>query len=86
MEKKLHMRRWLAGLAVVLLAGFLAFGTLYAKGFWDESRAVHIKAQDIESSTLAIGTHLIHLSALTDSIYEIAEEILNQAPPPNSDL
>lgn len=74
MEKKLHMRRWLAGLTVVLLAGSLAFGTLYAKGFWDESRAVHIKAQDIESSTLAIGTHLIHLSALTDSIYEIAEK------------
>ena len=74
MEKKLHMRRWLTVLTVVLLAGSLILGTLYAQGFWDESRAVHIKARDIESSTLAIGTHLIHLSALTDSIYEIAEK------------
>lgn len=49
-------------------------GTLYAQGFWDESRAVHIKARSIETSTLVIGTHLIHLSALTDSVYEIAEK------------
>ena len=74
MKKKLHMRRWAAVLTVVLMAGSLVLGTLYAQGFWDESRAVHIKARDIETSTLAIGTHLIHLSALTDSVYEVAEK------------
>ena len=61
-------------LAAALAAGLLATGTLYARGFWNEERAVHIKSADIESSTLAIGTHLIHLSALTDSLYEIAEQ------------
>ena len=35
MEKKLHMRRWLTVLTVVLLAGSLILGTLYAQGFWD---------------------------------------------------
>lgn len=67
-------RKWIALAAVVLAVPALLFGRLYAQGFWDESRAVHIKAADIESSTLAIGTHLIHLSALTDSIYELAEK------------
>ena len=74
MKKKPRMRRWIAALAVVLMAGSLVLGTLYAQGFWDESRAVHIKARDIETSTLAIGTHLIHLSALNDSIYEVAQK------------
>lgn len=67
-------RRWMILAAAVLLLPALLFGRLYAQGFWDESRAVHIKAREIESSTLAIGTHLIHLSALTDSLYEIAEQ------------
>ncbi len=74
MTQLIRSRRWLTVSAAVLLAGALVLGTLYARGFWDESRAVHIKAQDVETSTLAIGTHLIHLSALTDSIYEIAEK------------
>lgn len=67
--------RWLAAGAVVLaVIGGLVLRGLYARGFWDESRAVHIKPREIENSTLAIGTHLIHLSALNDSIYEIAEK------------
>ena len=74
MKKKVHIRRWAAALTVVLMVGSLALGTLYAQGFWDENRAVHIKARDIETSTLAIGTHLIHLSALTDSVYEVAQK------------
>lgn len=61
-----------AGTVVVLLVAALVLGTLQASGFWDESKAVRIKAGEIENSTLAIGTHLIHLSALTDSLYEIA--------------
>lgn len=67
--------RWLSAAALVLAAiGALVLGGLYAQGFWDDSRAVHIKPGEIEDSTLAIGTHLIHLSALNDSIYEIAEK------------
>ncbi len=73
MKSTTKKARWIAFLAVPLALALLLRG-LYVQGFWDESRAVHIKAKDIESSTLAIGTHLIHLSALTDSIYEIAEK------------
>lgn len=51
----------------------LAAGLIYARAFWDDSAAVHIRAKDIENSTLAIGTHLVHLSALNDSIYEVAQ-------------
>lgn len=36
--------------------------------------AVHIKADEIEDSTLIVGTHLIHLSAMTDELYNIAQE------------
>ena len=68
-------KRWLIALVMILAAGSLALGgLLYAQGFWDEAKAVHITADAIEPSTLAIGTHLIHLSALTDSIYEIANQ------------
>lgn len=58
------------GIAVMLSAAVLA--AVLAQGIWDESKAVHISPDEIEDSTLAVGTHLIHLSALTDSIYDIA--------------
>lgn len=79
MNRKVNIRRWFLP-AVALLAagslvvGLLVAGTLYARGFWDSSKAVHIKSGEIETSTLAIGTHLIHLSALTDAIYTIASD------------
>ncbi len=60
-------------LAAVMVASVTA-GTLLAQSFWDESSAVRINAGAIESSTLIVGTHLIHLSALTDSVYEIASQ------------
>ncbi|MBQ3497204.1 MAG: hypothetical protein IJA73_03655, partial [Oscillospiraceae bacterium] len=72
MKISVSARRWLIAAAAALAAVSVLLGTLYARGFWDEERAVHIKAGDIELSTLAIGTHLVHLSALTDSIYDIA--------------
>ena len=67
-------RQVLLAVTALLAAGALLFGALRTRGFWDESMAVHIKADEIENSTLAVGTHLIHLSALTDAIYEIAEK------------
>ena len=36
--------------------------------------SVHIKSGDIENSTLAIGSHLIYIGAMTDEIYQIAYE------------
>lgn len=34
--------------------------------------SVHIKSGDIENATLAIGSHLIYIGAMTDEIYQIA--------------
>lgn len=48
-------------------------GTL-AKALFDESEAVHINAAEIEDATLLVGTHLIHISAVNDEIYEIAAD------------
>ena len=63
----------LLSLALVLL---IAVGTLtvLVQAVWNEEAAVHITPSEIENSTLAIGTHLIHLSALTNELYEIASD------------
>ncbi len=60
-------RRILLSLALVLVA---AIGTLtvLVRAVWNEEEAVHVTPSEIEDSTLAIGTHLIHLSALTDEL------------------
>lgn len=65
-----RLRRITAAAAAVALP--VLSGILLARGYWDGNTAVHIAAGEIEDSTLAVGTHLIHLSALTDGIYEIA--------------
>lgn len=57
-------------IAVITVLGLLR-GTL-AKALFDEESAVHIDASEIENATLLIGTHLIHISAMNDEIYEIA--------------
>ena len=66
---------WLPALVLLTAAALLAGYFLRLAGaVWDEAQAVHIDPDEIEDSTLAIGSHLIHLSALTDTIYEIADE------------
>lgn len=47
-------------------------GTRLANAIWDFSSAVQVDLSSIEDSTLIIGTHLIHLSAMTDELYQIA--------------
>lgn len=59
---------------IVVLVAVLGSTTLVANAVWNEKDAVHIKADEIENSTLIIGTHLIHLSSLTDSLYDIAQD------------
>lgn len=44
------------------------------RAVFDPGNAVHINASEIENSTLIIGSHLIHLSAVNDEIYKIAKE------------
>ena len=63
-------------LAVLLAAG--AFSVL-VNAVWNEDEAVHVTPSEIENSTLAVGTHLIHLSALTNELYEIAQDSADES-------
>lgn len=58
--------------SVLTIFIFVLFNTGIVSAIWNSDQAVHINATEIETSTLAIGTHLIHLSALTDELYETA--------------
>lgn len=60
-------------LALFLAAALSVPLFLVGRAVWNEEQAVHIDPREIEPSTLIVGTHLIHLSALNDSIYEVAE-------------
>ena len=62
------------GIAAALIAAFSLGYMLVGGAVWDESAAVHIDPSEIPASTLVIGTHLIHLSALSDSLYEVAQK------------
>lgn len=68
-------RRWIGLTALVaVLISLMAW--VVSGAVWDETKAVQFTAakyDSIEDSTLLIGTHLIHLSALSDSIYEVAQ-------------
>ena len=70
-KRRSLLKRALALTAAVVLA-FSAYWA--ASAVFSEEEAVHITPSEIEDSTLIVGTHLIHLSALSDSIYEIAQK------------
>ena len=65
-------------LAVVLVAGMVIAASAYtyplAKAVFQREDGVKIQAESIENSTLIIGTHLIHISAMNDELYHIAEK------------
>lgn len=71
MKKPVKSRRILALAGATALIA-IAVTTVLVRGIWNENTAVHVVPSEIESSTLAIGTHLIHLSALNDNLYELA--------------
>lgn len=62
---------WIAGIGILACVLFLG---IRAAGFFDETKMVHVNAADIESGTLAIGTHLIYLQVISDPLYEIAKK------------
>ena len=74
-----YRKQILAAVLALILAIALGAQLLLAGAVWNEEEAVHINPDDIENSTLAIGTHLIHLSALTDSIYATAQESADES-------
>ena len=65
----------LAGILVIAIFG----RTLYTQALFDSSQAAHVDPDTIENSTLIIGTHLIHLSALNDTNFAIAKESAAEA-------
>jgi len=59
--------------AFVFLAVWLLYGTEFiSNALFDTSKAVHINPDEIDDSTLIIGTHLIYLHSMTDDIYDVA--------------
>ncbi|MDR1027894.1 MAG: hypothetical protein LBL63_00560, partial [Clostridiales Family XIII bacterium] len=63
----------LLSVVVIVVAGNAAL-TEWSNAIWNEDEAVHIDPSSIENGTLIIGAHLVHISALTDEIYELAAE------------
>lgn len=63
-------------LALIICSGIIVLLTaskkVWVQALFDETTSVHINAAEIENATLLIGTHLIHISAMQDEIYEIA--------------
>ncbi|MDR1322134.1 MAG: hypothetical protein LBK56_12015 [Gracilibacteraceae bacterium] len=63
----------IAGISIVI-ACLLLLSVAPSGAVWNEDAAVHIDPAGIENSTLIVGTHLIHLSALTDTLYDVARQ------------
>ena len=60
---------------IVAVAGF----NIVAKALIDETNSVRIKASDIEDSTIIIGTHLIYIGSMSDSIFDVAQKSAEQS-------
>ncbi len=61
-------------IAIAVIATIILIPNFVARAIINEDELVHIKDGQVENSTLIIGTHLIHISAMTDEIYEIAQK------------
>lgn len=58
---------------MVLTIIISVIGITAARGVFNgDTDAVHINPDEIEDSTLIIGTHLIHISVLTEELYDVA--------------
>ncbi len=69
------LRALLSAAAVLVVVG----GSALAFAMIDNTNSVHIRADEIEDSTLIIGSHLIYLGAMNDQIYEAAMESAQEA-------
>ena len=79
-KKKQNIRLWLLCLtAVILVSGASSIVRAALENEKSTAvRAVHVKDSEIEASTLIIGSHLIHISALTTELYNTALESANE--------
>lgn len=70
-----NRRKWIGIVGLVPVIIMLIWGGKIASAIFDgDTDATHINPAEIENSTLIIGTHLIHISAMTDEIYNMAME------------
>lgn len=67
-----------AAVLCVLIIGGVAVRAALENDKSTSARSVHMQDSQIENSTLIIGSHLIHISALTDELYQIAQESANE--------
>lgn len=70
-------------LCLAAAAVMLTMGTTVAQAALESEksttvRSVHMTDSQIENATLIIGSHLIHISALTDALYQTALESANE--------
>ena len=57
----------------------IAGSRIVVKALIDETNSVKVDAESIENSTLIIGTHLIHISAMSDSLYAVAQKSADES-------
>lgn len=78
-RKKKHFRLLcLAAAALMLTTGTTVVQAALESEKSTAVRSVHMTDSQIESATLVIGSHLIHISALTDALYQTALESANE--------
>lgn len=74
MKSKQNLKNFCLKIMTVAVSVFAISGVSYILAMPDETTAVHIKDSEVKNSTLIIGSHLIYLTSLNDSIYEIANK------------
>lgn len=80
-KKRYEKRNGFLLLGMVLAALLFGSGTAVRALESEKSteiRSVHVQDGQIEEATLVIGSHLIHLNALTDELYQIALDSANE--------
>lgn len=75
-EKK---RTALTTILTAVIGLLIIGGSVLAFAMIDDTNSVHIRAREIEDSTLIVGTHLIYLGAMNDQIYQIAMDSASEA-------
>lgn len=74
-KKRIGLTTVLTAVIALLIIG----GSVLTFAMIDDTNSVHIRAKDIEDSTLIVGTHLIYLGAMNDQIYDIAVDTAAEA-------
>ena len=66
---------FIPAIVITVVLGFIVI----TQALIDDSNSVHIDPSKIENSTIIIGTHLIYIGAMNDSLYEVAEKSAEQS-------